>query len=270
MSAPSGPGLHRRRFLLSGGSALLGGAGLLLSGCDRASEAPAFRDLLGRAEGLTRTSQRLLQGRSALAREFAAADISPEFKANGTIEPDTDIYAALLDNGFADWRLQIDGLVDRPAALSLAELRSLPSRTQITRHDCVEGWSAIGKWTGVPLGLLLKSAGLKPNARYAVFHCADDLDGEAGKGGEQSPGLYYESIDLIDAFHPQTILAYDMNDAPLPVAHGAPLRLRVERQLGYKHAKYLMRIEIAERLDHLGRGKGGYWEDRGYEWYAGI
>src|SRR6195952_3487729 len=148
---------------------------------------------------------------------------------------------------------------------SLADLKRLPSRTQITRHDCVEGWSAIGKWTGVSLGLLLKTAGAKANARYAVFYCADDLEQSL-----DGSGRYYESIDLIDAFHPQTILAYGMNSRPLEVGHGAPLRLRVERQLGYKHAKYLMRIELVDSFANISGGKGGYWEDRGYEWYAGI
>ena len=170
------------------------------------------------------------------------------------------------DAGFADWKLVVDGLVERPLALGLAELRALPARTQITRHDCVEGWSDIAKWTGARLGPLLDQAGLKREARYIVFHCADafeqTLDGT---------GQYYESIDLIDAYHPQTLLAYAMNDAPLPVAHGAPLRLRVERQLGYKQAKYVMRLEAVADFAHIGRGKGGFWEDRaGYEWYAGI
>ena len=159
----------------------------------------------------------------------------------------------------------VDGLVEQPLSLSLAELRALPSRTQITRHDCVEGWSSIGKWKGARLGPLLDQAGLKPNARYIVFHCADTLEQTLDGSGQ-----YYESIDLIDAYHPQTILAYDMNDQPLPVPHGAPLRLRVERQLGYKQAKYVMRIEAVDGFAHLGRGKGGFWEDRGYEWYAGI
>ena len=169
----------------------------------------------------------------------------------------------LRDGGFADYRLVVDGLVERPLSLSLAELRALPARTQITRHDCVEGWSSIGKWTGARLAPLLDRAGLKPQARYLVFHCADSLaDGPHGR--------YYESIDLIDARHPQTILAYEMNDALLPVKHGAPLRLRVERQLGYKHAKYVMRIEAVESFAHIHGGKGGFWEDRGYEWYAGI
>jgi DMSO/TMAO reductase YedYZ molybdopterin-dependent catalytic subunit len=128
----------------------------------------------------------------------------------------------------------------------------------------VEGWSAIGKWQGVPLSQLLDLAGLKPGARYVIFHCADNL------GGDGDAGLYYESVDLLDAYHPQTILAYGMNGKDLPVAHGAPLRLRVERQLGYKQAKYVTRIEVADSFSQLNGGRGGFWEDRGYEWYAGI
>jgi len=158
----------------------------------------------------------------------------------------------------------------RALSLSVAQIRKLPARTQITRHDCVEGWSAIGQWTGVPLGLLLKAAGISPRARYAVFHCADNLTGEPAKGGEQSPGQYYESIAVVDAFHPQTIIAYALNGRPLDIPHGAPLRLRVERQLGYKMAKYVNRIEITDSFAHIAGGRGGYWEDRGYDWYAGI
>ena len=135
----------------------------------------------------------------------------------------------------------------------------MPARTQITRHDCVEGWSCIAKWQGVRLSLVLQQARPKPSARYIVFHCADSIESQ-----------YYESVDLVDATHPQTILAYDMNDQPLTVRHGAPLRLRVERQLGYKMAKYVMRIEVVESFRDIARGKGGYWEDRGYQWYAGI
>jgi DMSO/TMAO reductase YedYZ molybdopterin-dependent catalytic subunit len=129
----------------------------------------------------------------------------------------------------------------------------------------VEGWSCIGKWTGTRLSALLNLVQVKPGAKYLAFYCADTL--ELALDGT---GQYYESIDLIDAMHPQTILAYDMNDRPLPVAHGAPLRLRLERQLGYKMAKYIMRIDAIENFSGLGRGKGGYWEDRGYQWYAGI
>jgi DMSO/TMAO reductase YedYZ molybdopterin-dependent catalytic subunit len=200
-----------------------------------------------------------------MAREFTAADISPVFKVNGTRKPEGDAYAALVESNFANWRLRVDGLVARPLDLSLEDLRTLPQRTQITRHDCVEGWSSIGKWQGVPLAAVLQRASLLPTARFAVFHCADMYE-HAPDGN----GQYYESIDLVDAFHPQTILAHCLNDAPLTVGHGAPLRLRVERQLGYKQAKYLMRVELTDRLDGIGRGKGGFWPDRGYEWYAGI
>ncbi|GAC1690673.1 MAG: molybdopterin-binding protein [Candidatus Dormibacteraceae bacterium] len=197
-----------------------------------------------------------------MAREFAESDLSPIFRSNGTSDPDTAAYNKLRENQFADWRLAIGGLVAKPLQLSLANLRAMPSRTQITRHDCVEGWSAIGKWTGLPLGSVLNMAQIMPHARYVVFYCADNLEVDSDP--------YYESIDLIDAFHPQTILAYALNGKPLPVPNGAPLRLRVERQLGYKHAKYLLGIDAVARLDHIRGGKGGYWEDRGYEWYAGV
>ena len=252
-----------RRRLIGAGSLALGG--LMLSGCDRLAQAPSLLSLVRRAQGLTLSSQRLILSGQPLAREFKASDVSPTFKANGTLHPGGEAYAALLANDFADWKLSVGGLVARPLKLSLAELKALPARSQITRHDCVEGWSAIAGWTGVPLADLLHRAGLMPGARYIVFHCADDLI-----GSKDGSGLYYESIDLIDAFHPQTIMAHTMNGAPLQVAHGAPLRLRVERQLGYKQAKYVMAIEAVDRLDRIGGGKGGFWEDRGYEWYAGI
>jgi DMSO/TMAO reductase YedYZ molybdopterin-dependent catalytic subunit len=254
--------IPRRRFLT------LGAAGLgasLLAGCDRLSESSEAEKFLSSAEGLTYRAQRLLGGGHTLAREFTEADLSPVFKVNGTHMPEGEDYAELIETNFANWRLRVDGLVASPLDLSLQDLQRLPQRTQITRHDCVEGWSAIGKWQGVPLSVVLNRASLLPEARFAVFHCADmyehALDGT---------GQYYESIDLIDALHPQTILAHRLNDEPLSIGHGAPLRLRVERQLGYKQAKYVMRIELADKLDGFGRGKGGFWPDRGYEWYAGI
>jgi DMSO/TMAO reductase YedYZ molybdopterin-dependent catalytic subunit len=252
-----------RRKLLTTSAVTVGG--LMLSGCDPLSRSADFRNFLHNGEGLTMSAQRALMFGQPLAREFSERDLSRVFKANGTKNPDTPAYNAMASEGFANWKLQIDGLVDRPQTLSLADLRALPSRTQITRHDCVEGWSAIGKWKGARLGELLQTVGLKPNARFAVLHCADDYERSSDGSGK-----YYESIDLIDAFHPQTLLAYEMNDQPLKIAHGAPLRLRVERQLGYKHAKYVMRVEIVDSFARIGRGKGGYWEDRGYEWYAGI
>lgn len=254
--------LSRRRFLIG---TTLGASSLALGGCDTLVQNPDIDAVLRSVEPLTMTAQRTLLWRGSLAREFTDADISPTFRVNGTQAPDSEAYAALRESGFADWKLRIDGLVNRPLEFSLADLKKLPSRTQITRHDCVEGWSAIGKWTGVPLGLVLQTAGLKQNARFAVFHCADELEKTL-----DGSGRYYESVDLIDAFHPQTILAYAMNGADLTVGHGAPLRLRVERQLGYKHAKYVMRIELVDTFASLWGGRGGFWEDRGYEWYAGI
>jgi DMSO/TMAO reductase YedYZ molybdopterin-dependent catalytic subunit len=250
--------ITRRRLL---GSIGLSAGGLLLSGCDRLDRSERFRHILRSAEGLTMRAQRLITDRNALAREFSAADLSPTFRANGTTSPGTDSYRAHAQAGFRGWRLGIDGLVRRPLSLSMAQIRALPARTQITRHDCVEGWSAIGKWHGVPLKLLLDAAGLRDSAHFLVFHCADRFGSLP----------YYESIDLIDAFHPQTILAWALNDALLPIPNGAPLRLRVERQLGYKHAKYVERIEAVASLAAVGGGKGGYWEDvADYEWYAGI
>ncbi|GAA3079731.1 molybdopterin-binding protein [Rhizobium viscosum] len=254
--------LTRRRFLIG---STLGASALTLSGCDILEQNTAVASVIRSAENLTMKAQRLLQGRDALGREFTETDISPSFRVNGTSAPDSEDYVELAEGKFANWRLKIDGLVDRPQELSLIDLKRLPARTQITRHDCVEGWSAIGKWTGVPLGPVLSSVGLRPNARFAVFHCADKLEKTL-----DGSGRYYESIDLIDAFHPQTILAYQMNGKDLTVGHGAPLRLRVERQLGYKQAKYIMRIEIVDSFAGLWGGHGGFWEDRGYEWYAGI
>ena len=247
--------LTSRRKLIAGL-----GSGLVLAGCDSWSRSEGVRRVLASAEGLTMATQRAIGG-AALAREYSPAEMSPVFRANGSRTADTAEYRAMLANGFADYRLRIDGLVGRPLSLPLAALREMPARTQITRHDCVEGWSAIGRWTGVPLGRLLDLARMSDGANYIVFHCADSFGSVP----------YYESIDLVDAFHPQTILAYDMDGRPLPEQHGAPLRARIERQLGYKHAKFVMRIEAVASLDGIYGGRGGYWEDRGdYAWYAGI
>ena len=247
--------ISRRRLIVTGAS------GLLVAGCDKLDRSETFKGMLRSAEGLTMRSQRLIAGRDVLAREYTHGDLSPIFRSNGTRMPDSSDYAAHHAAGFANWRLAIDGLVNHPLSIPLQKLRSLPARTQITRHDCVEGWSAIGKWTGVPLSLLLSAAGLKTNANYLVFHCADRF-------GDKP---FYESIDLVDAFHPQTIIAWALNDRLLPVVNGAPLRLRVERQLGYKQAKYIQRIEAVASLKPIYGGKGGYWEDNAdYEWYAGI
>ncbi|MET0587982.1 MAG: molybdopterin-dependent oxidoreductase [Novosphingobium sp.] len=247
--------LSRRRLIG------IGATGLLLPGCDRLNRSEGFRSVLEQAEALHMRSQRLIGGNEALAREFSEADMSPVFRANGNTQVADSAYRSHAARGFADWALQVGGLVERPLSLPLAALQAIEQREQITRHDCVEGWSAIGKWQGPRLSSVLDLAGLQKQARYIVFHCADRF-------GDVP---YYESIDLIDAFHPQTILAWRMNERPLSEAHGAPLRLRVERQLGYKHAKYLMRIEARSSLAGLYGGRGGYWEDKSdYHWYAGI
>jgi DMSO/TMAO reductase YedYZ molybdopterin-dependent catalytic subunit len=249
----------RRNFLMQ---ALAAGAAALLAGCDRLSRTEWFPQMLASAEKLTQGAQRLVTSRKSMAQEFTEADLSPTFRSNGTANPNDPAYRALAAEGFAAYRLAVSGLVDKPRSFSLAELRALPSRTQITRHDCVEGWSAIGKWKGAQLSALLDAVQPKPEARYLVFYCADPMNDSGTK--------YYESIDMEDALHPQTLLAYELNDQRLPIANGAPIRLRVERQLGYKMAKYVMAIEFVRSFDHIEGGKGGYWEDRGYEWFAGI
>ena len=240
---------------------MLGAGGLLLPGCDRLDRSDTFRDGLRVFETLNMKAHRLITSREALAREYSPSDVSPFFRPNGNFRPAGEGYDRLAQGNFIDWRLRVDGLVRRPLSLSLAELAAMPRRSQITRHDCVEGWSAIGKWTGAPLARVLDLAGLRGEARFIVFHCLDSFGTRP----------YYESIDLVDAFHPQTILAYGLNDRRLPIPNGAPLRLRVERQLGYKHAKFLSRIEAVASLAGIHGGRGGYWEDVGdYEWYAGI
>ncbi|MCD7060371.1 molybdopterin-binding protein [Pelagibacterium xiamenense] len=257
--------VSRRKFLTTSAAGI---AGVALSGCDQFDAVlrggHPVRDFMIGANELTMGVQRALLGREALAKEFSESEIRQGQRPNGSTDPNSEDYLALKANDFADYALVVDGLVAAPARYSLAELRNMPSRTQITRHDCVEGWSCIAKWTGVPLAHILDEVGVQANARYCVFHCFDSL------GGGFSRGPYYESIDMLDARHPQTILAYGLNEEALPVANGAPLRVRIERQLGYKMAKYIRRIEVVDNFARLHGGNGGYWEDRGYEWYAGI
>ena len=230
------------------------------AGCTKIGESEWFGNLVGTAEKLHRGGQRALGGGAGLVPEFSRADISPSFRGNGSTMVDTPAYRTAQANGFADWQLAVGGLVERPMSLSMEQIRALPQRTQITRHDCVEGWSAIGEWSGPQLSAILDQAGVRPEARYIVFRCADSLDGAD----------YYESCDMVDAFHPQTIVAHRLNQEPLPERNGAPLRMRLERHLGYKHAKYLTGIQAVASFDDIHGGNGGYWEDRGYQWYAGI
>jgi DMSO/TMAO reductase YedYZ molybdopterin-dependent catalytic subunit len=250
--------IERRQFL----KGAAGAASLVaLAGCDNLTQNSWLPSLLAQTEGLTARVQGAITPANAMAKEYSEAEVSAWFPPNGHTDPGTPHYDAIAAGHFAGWTVVIDGLVSTPMEFSLAALKAMPGRTQITRHDCVEGWSAIGKWTGVPLGELLHQVRPLPEARYAVFHCADlDEDGVA----------YYESMAVQDCYHPQTILAYELNGQPLDIPHGAPLRLRFERQLGYKQAKYIMRIQVVDSLAGFGGGKGGYWEDQGYEWYAGI
>ncbi|MGB3795846.1 MAG: molybdopterin-dependent oxidoreductase [Alteraurantiacibacter sp.] len=246
--------MQRRNFLVAAGAAFL-------AGCSDIGKTAWFDKLVDGAEGWHRGLHRALGfGRITMAPEYTVADLSPYFRGNGSVAVDTDSYRAAQGESFATWRLDVGGLVENPGQLSMDDIRALPQRTQITRHDCVEGWSAIGEWTGPQLSHIIDAAVLKPEAKFIVFRCADKLNGAD----------YYESCDLDDAFHPQTIIAHQLNGDALPVRNGAPLRLRIERQLGYKHAKYLTGIEAVASLDDFGEGNGGYWEDRGYQWYAGI
>ncbi|MXO90579.1 molybdopterin-dependent oxidoreductase [Pontixanthobacter aquaemixtae] len=254
MTNSTGPQIKRRGLLAGMGA-------LFLGACSKVAETKIGSGLLDAAEDWHRKAHRSLASRMALAREFEKEDISPYFRGNGTTEIDTPEYQAAMENQFADWRLEVRGMVDTPMSLSMDNIRALPQRTQITRHDCVEGWSAIGEWTGPQLSTLLEAAGVQQGANFVVFRCADSF----------RQGPYYESIDMVDAYHPQTIVAHLLNGEPLPVKNGAPLRMRIEKQLGYKHAKYLTAIELVASLEDIGEGQGGYWEDHhGYQWYAGI
>lgn len=246
--------ITRRRALITG----LAAAGGLAATRLPDDLPPTHGSLLRAGDTFTYAAQRVLLPRRSLAREYTRADIT-SFPATGTTDPGaldkpglSDAYRRLQHGSFDDWRLHVGGRVATPRAFSLAELRALPARTQITRHTCEEGWTAIGEWTGVPLSTVLDAVGMLPTARFVVFESYDD---------------WADSIDLVDARHPQTLLAYGMNGRDLPVAHGAPLRLRVERQIGYKSMKFLRRIVVTDEFDD-GGAKGNI--ENGWAWYTGI
>ena len=231
------PNVDRRVFVT-------GAAGLALAGCDRVATSKPGQTAFDKSSDLTYEAVRAAQGQG-LAQEFPVSAISPFFKPNGSIDPKDPVYKKLVAERFASYAMPVGGLVAKPRSFTLADLKALAARTQVTRHDCVEGWSCIGQWTGVPLGTVLDLVGPKPEARYVVFHCFDryetdyttDPVGE-GQSLDGSPGpTFYGSIGMDAAVHPQTLLAYAMNGQDLPVPHGAPVRLRVERQLGYKNTK---------------------------------
>ena len=260
--------LNRRRLL---GISAASASSMLLAGCNQfdflAVRNDPVRDFLERANSLTYAAQRALVGNQAMAREFSESEIRQGQRPNGSTDPRQNIaeYRDLVTGNFANYKLKITGLVETPKEYSLTELMNMPSRTQITRHDCVEGWSCVAKWTGVQLGSLLDEAKVKPGAKFVMYHCYDQMG-----GGLSAPEPYYETHDLIDAYHPQTICAYGLNGVQLPVENGAPMRVRNERALGYKQPKYVHTIELVDNFAGVGMGQGGYWEDHGYEWYGGI
>lgn len=246
--------ITRRKLITTG---LAGVSGLAAAGvlAERYGLIPPDHGgIYGVGETLTYAAQRVLMSQHSLAREFKRSEISKVVPVNGD-PPRKAVYQRLLARGFAGWRLAVDGLVARPSSFSLADLKSFPSRTQITHQACEEGWSFIAEWTGVPLSYLLALAGVSSQAKYVVFFPFDDS---------------WDSLDMPDAWHPQTLLAYGMNGEDIPTPHGAPLRLRVARQLGYKSVKYLSRITVTDSLKDIGKGLGSLSPEVGYSWYAGI
>jgi DMSO/TMAO reductase YedYZ molybdopterin-dependent catalytic subunit len=247
-----------RRTLITTGLATAAGASSLAVAIRLADRygliPPDHGGIYGVGETLTYATQRLLTSHHSLAREFNRGEISKVFAVNGD-PPESETYQRLLHGGFADWRLTVDGLVARPFAFSLAALKSYPSRTQITHQACEEGWSFIAEWTGVPLSHVLNLVGVLPQAKYVAFFAFDER---------------WDSLDMPDAYHPQTLLAYAMNGRELPTPHGAPLRVRVPRQLGYKSRKFLSHITVTDSLKNIRNGLGSSATEVGYSWYAGI
>jgi DMSO/TMAO reductase YedYZ molybdopterin-dependent catalytic subunit len=249
--------LSRRKLITSGIAAAAGvvGLGAAAKLADHYGLlAPDHGGIFGLGEALTYGAQRILTARGSMAREFSRNQISKVSPVNHGA-PDYDPYLRLSFNDFVDWRLYVDGLVTKPTAFSLKDLKSLPSRTQITQLACEEGWAYIAAWTGVPLSLVLNLVGTKPNAKWVVFYPFND---------------FWGSIDMPEALHPQSLLAYAMNGEDLSPDHGAPVRLRIPRQLGYKNLKYIARIQLVESLKNIGEGNGSAAPDIGYSWYAGI
>ena len=249
--------LSRRKLIISGLGAAAGISGLGVAA--RIAEKhglipPDHAGFYGLGETLTYAAQRLLT-RHSMAREFSRSQISNPPFANEML-PLGDAFTRLQAGGFADWRLTIDGMVDRPASFSLAQLKSYPSRSQITMVQCEEGWSYIAEWIGTPLSHILDAVGVHPHARYVVYFSIQPD--------------WWESIDMADALHPQTFLTYGMNGGELPMGNGGPLRLRVPRQLGYKSVKFITHMTVTDSMKAFGKGLGSASPEAGYAWYAGI
>ena len=249
--------ITRRKLITTGIAAAAGASGLVVA-TELAKRygliPPDSGGIYGPGETLTYAAQRLLT-RHSLAREFSRSQISAKPFAN-EVDTLSDEFKRLQQGAFAGWRLAVDGMVARPASFSLAELKSFPQRSHITMIQCEEGWSYIAEWTGVPLSHVLELAGALPQARYVVYRSIQQD--------------WWESIDMADALHPQTLLTYGMNGSELPVGFGGPLRLRVTRQLGYKSVKYIVRLTVTDDLKHFGKGLGSAAPEAGYAWYAGV
>ena len=247
-----------RRKLITGGIAAAAGVSGIAVAANIASRygliPPDSRSIWGVGETFTYATQHLLMSHHSMAREFNRSEVSKVVPVSGN-PPETEPYQRLRAGGFADWRLAVGGLVARPYAFSLAELKRMPARSQITHQACEEGWSFIAEWTGVPLSYVLNLVGVSPKAKYVVSFPYDES---------------WDSIDLADAFHSQTFLAYGLNGQDLPTPHGAPIRLRVARQLGYKSVKYLTRLTVTDSMKKFGQGLGSAAPEGGYAWYAGI
>ena len=247
-----------RRKLILGGLATAAGVSALGVAARIAQKyglvPPDHGGVYGLGETLTYASQRLLT-RHSLAREFSRSQISNPPFAN-EIAPLNDAYKRLQAGGFADWRLTVDGMVDRPASFSLDQLKSYPRRSQITHLACEEGWSYIAEWIGVPLSYVLDAVGVKPQARYVAYFSIEPD--------------WWDSVDMADALHPQTFLAYGMNGNELPVGNGGPLRMRVPRHLGYKSVKFVTHLTVTDSMKGFGQGLGSAAPEGGYSWYAGI
>jgi len=249
--------ISRRKLITSGVAATAGLAGLTAAAhlAQRYGLIPPdYGGIYGPGQTLTYAAQRLLTTHS-LAREFPRSMISKTPFANSTAPPN-DLFKRHQASGFADWPLSVDGMVARPGSLSLSDLKSLPVRSQITEVACEEGWSYIAEWIGTPLAEVLNEVGILPHARYVVFFSIDKD--------------WWDSIDMADALHSQTLLTHGMNDGDLPVSFGGPLRMRVPRQLGYKSVKYITRLTVTDSLKSFGKGLGSSEPDYGYAWYAGI
>ena len=249
--------ISRRTMITRGLAAAAGLSGLAVAEriADRYGLVPPDHGgIYGAGETLTYATHRLLT-RHSLAREFSRSQISNPPFAN-EIAPPSDQFTRLQADGFKDWRLAVEGLVAQPASLSLDEIRRFPARRQITEIACEEGWSYVAEWIGTPLVDVLRAAGIMPQARYVVYFSIQRS--------------WWESIDMADALHPQTLLAYAMNDGDLPVGFGGPLRLRVPRQLGYKSVKFINRLAVTDSLKRFGKGLGSASPEGGYAWYAGI